>query len=256
MTISYFPPLDGATGTTIAGKPFYLAVAQGEVEGYSNVSKFGYNDSIGSGAYESIWESGGAYPFMSSADTLDVVSADANDTSAGTGARTVELEGLDSNYAVITETVTMNGTTAVTTTASFLRIYRARVLTAGTSEENAGEITISDTTGSTTRATISAGQGQTLMAVYTVPAGKTAYIVKINVSSGKDSEIEFRLRTKTSTANSAWQIKEYIDTRGGFTPWDKLAMNSIVEKSDIDLQAIGSNTTSAAGGFELILVDN
>jgi hypothetical protein len=151
----------------------------------------------------------------------------------------------------------MNGTATVTTTGSFLRIFRARVITAGTSETNAGDITITDQDTSTTRATISAGNGQTLMAVYTVPAGKTAYIVKINVSSGKDQEITFRLRTNDRTiTNSSWQIKEFIDTRGGFTPWDKLAINKVTQKTDIDLQAIGQSTTAAAGGYELILVDN
>ena len=255
--ITHFPPIDGSSGVVVGDIPFYLAVAQGNVSGYSNVSKFGYNSSIGSSSYESIWETGGVYSFMSTADQLEVVSADANDTSVGTGARTVELQGLDSSYDLLTETVTMNGTTAVTTTGSFLRIFRARVLTAGTGEVNAGAITITDQDTSTTRATISAGQGQTLMSVYTVPNGKTAYIVKINVSSGKDQEIKFRLRTNDRTVtNGAWQIKEFIDTRGGFTPWDKLAINKVTQKTDIDLQAIGQSTTSAAGGFELIIVDN
>ena len=255
--ITHFPPIDGSSGVAVGDKPFYLAVAQGAVEGYSNVSKFGYNDAIGSGSYESIWETGGAYPFMTTADQLEIVSADSNDTSAGSGARTVELQGLDSSYNLLTETITMNGTATVTTTGSFLRIFRVRVITAGTSETNEGNITITDQDTSTTRATISAGNGQTLMAVYTVPAGKTAYIVKINVSSGKDQEITFRLRTNDRTiTNSSWQIKEFIDTRGGFTPWDKLAINKVTQKTDIDLQAIGQSTTAAAGGYELILVDN
>ena len=34
------------------------------------------------------------------------------------------------------------------------------------------------------------------MAVYTIPAGKTGYIININVSSAKDSEHRFRLMTR------------------------------------------------------------
>ena len=106
------------TGSTTPGSAdidFYLAVAKGDFTGYSNVSKFGYNPTVGSSDYESIWEGSNAYPWMSAADQLEVLSSSANDTSAGTGARTVELQGLDSSWNLLTETVTMNGTSAVTT---------------------------------------------------------------------------------------------------------------------------------------------
>ena len=134
----------GSTTPSSAEIDFYLAVAKGDFTGYSNVSKFGYNPTVGSGNYESIWEGSNAYPWMSTDDQLEVLSSDTDDTSAGTGARTVELQGLDSSWNVLTETVTMNGTSAVTTTGSFLRIFRARVVTAGSSGRNEGTITIRD----------------------------------------------------------------------------------------------------------------
>ena len=75
--------------------------------------------------------------------TLSVVSASANDASGGTGARTVEIQGLDSNWNLLTETVTMNGLTPVVTTQEhFLRVFRARVVTAGSLQSNAAQITI------------------------------------------------------------------------------------------------------------------
>ena len=252
------------TGSTTPGSAeidFYLAVAKGDFTGYSNVSKFGYNPTVGSGNYESIWEGSNAYPWMSAADQLEVLSSDANDTSAGTGARTVELQGLDSSWNILTETVTMNGTSAVTTTGSFLRIFRARVVTAGTSLRNEGEITIRDQDTSTTRALITNGvtdgNGQTLMAVYTIPAGKTGYIININVSSAKDQEQTYRLMSRDNTvANAAWNVKEFLTGRGGFSDWKKYAINKATEKTDLDFQVISNSTSSAAGGFELILVDN
>jgi len=251
----------GSTTPSSAEIDFYLAVAKGDFTGYSNVSKFGYNPTVGSGNYESIWEGSNAYPWMSAADQLEVLSSDTDDTSAGTGARTVELQGLDSSWNVLTETVTMNGTSAVTTTGSFLRIFRARVVTAGSSGRNEGTITIRDQDTSTTRALITNGatdgNGQTLMAVYTIPAGKTGYIININVSSAKDQEQTYRLMSRDNTvANAAWNVKEFLTGRGGFSDWKKYAINKATEKTDLDFQVISNSTSSAAGGFELILIDN
>jgi len=251
----------GSTTPSSAEIDFYLAVAKGDFTGYSNVSKFGYNPTVGSGNYESIWEGSNAYPWMSAADQLEVLSSDANDTSAGTGARTVELQGLDSSWNVLTETVTMNGTSAVTTTGSFLRIFRARVVTAGSSGRNEGTITIRDQDTSTTRALITNGatdgNGQTLMAVYTIPAGKTGYVININVSSQKDQEQTYRLMARDNTvANAAWNVKEFLTGRGGFSDWRKYAINKATEKTDLDFQVISNSTSAAAGGFELILIDN
>ena len=44
---------------------------------------------------------------------VSMASTNANDTSAGTGLRTVLLSGLDSNGNAQTETISLNGTTAV-----------------------------------------------------------------------------------------------------------------------------------------------
>lgn len=240
---------------------FFLAVAKGDFTGYSNVSKFGYNAAVTSIAYESIWEGSNAYPWQTVADQLEVLSSSANDTSAGTGARTVELEGLDSSWNLLTETLIMNGTTAVTTIASFLRIFRARVVTAGTSLRNEGDITIRDQDTSTTRALITNGPtssfGQSLMAVYTIPAGKTGYVININFSSAKDLEQEYRLMARDNTvANAAWNVKEFMTGRGGFSDFIKRGINKYTEKTDLDLQVISSANSAVGGGFEIILIDN
>ena len=45
----------------------------------------------------------------------------------GTGARTVLIEGLDENYDIQSETVTMDGTTNVVTTNTYIRLFRMTV---------------------------------------------------------------------------------------------------------------------------------
>ena len=248
----------GSTTPSSAEIDFYLAVAKGDFTGYSNVSKFGINSTVGSSNFESIWEGSNAYPWPTAAATLSVVSGSANDASGGTGARTVEIQGLDSSWNLLTETVTMNGTTPVVTTGSFLRVFRAKVVTAGSLKSNADEITMSS--GGTTLAYITydtIGMGQTLMAIYTIPNGKTGYIINLNVSSSKDSEHRFRFMVRDNTVtDAAWNVKEYMSARGGFSSWRKYAINKVTEKTDIDLQVISNSTSAASGGFELILIDN
>ena len=158
----------GGTSPGTSDIDFFLAVAKGDFTGYTKVNKFGYNDSIGSGSFEVIWETGGQYPYQSTAVTVDVVSDDTNDDVAGTGARTLRIQGLDGSYNLAEETVDMDGTTTVTTTQTFLRVFRMSVETAGTSGNNEGNITVTYTGGSDIAATITAGNGQTLMAGYSL----------------------------------------------------------------------------------------
>ena len=87
----------------------------------------------------------------------------------------------------------MDGTTTVTTTQQFLRVFRMSVETAGSFGNNEGTITATYTGGADVAATISPGNGQTLMALYTIPAGYTGYLLSIDVSSGKDQEMDLNL---------------------------------------------------------------
>ena len=248
-------PITG--GSTVGDIPFYLAVQQGKVPGYSMINKFGYNSSIGSGAFETIWETGNNYPWQSSAVTVDVVSDDTNDDVAGTGARTLRIQGLDGSYNLAEETVDMDGTTTVTTTQTFLRVFRMSVETAGSSGNNEGTITVTYTGGSDVAATISAGNGQTLMALYTIPAGYTGYLLSINISSGKDQEMDFKFIQRINEgSNGAFQTKQFLNVRGGISTVIFNAINIIPQKSDIYVSGKGSSTSSASASFDLLLVQD
>ena len=244
-------------GSTVGNIPFYLAVQQGKVPGYSMVNKFGYNPTIGSGSFETIWETGDNYSWQSTAVTVDVVSDDVNDDVAGTGARTLRIQGLDGSYNFAEETVDMDGTTTVTTTQTFLRVFRMSVETAGTSGNNIGNISVTYTGGSDVAATITAGNGQTLMTLYTIPAGYTGYLLSMNVSSGKDQEMEFKfIQRDNSVANAGFQTKQFLEVRGGQTTVIFNAINVIPQKSDIYVSGKASSTSSASASFDLLLVQD
>ena len=71
-------------------EPFELQIARGQVAYHKSVYKFGNNAAVAN-LTETIWQQGGLYSYLSAASVLKVSSSSANDTSAGTGARTCLL---------------------------------------------------------------------------------------------------------------------------------------------------------------------
>ena len=165
--------------------PWAVAVAHGLVPGCTRVSSLGTNPATAAGA--SFWYGTGAYPWIPSARTLEIVSSSANDSAAGTGARKVLVSGLDANFNPISETVTMNGTTAVPLVNTYLRVQQGISISAGSSQINLGTITIRDSGAGATRAVMPIaldgfGIGITSQTAYTVPAGFTLEIQSILLS--------------------------------------------------------------------------
>lgn len=224
-----------------------VQIANGVMLNVDAINKFGYNESVGS-SYEVVCDLGSQH-YPTSAATASVVSASSDDTAAGTGARTVEIQGLDGNYEELTEVVTMNGTAAVSTTGSFLRIFRMRVATAGSGETNAGNITA--TIGSNV-ARILADQGQTLMAIYTVPKGKTAFLMKFQGSISKNQEGAFQLRARER--DGAFNVKGLWGTFANTVTYDYPVPLKFEEFTDIEIRSKGQGTPDMGAIFDLILV--
>jgi hypothetical protein len=111
-------------------------------------------------------------------------SASANDAAAGTGARTVLITYLTTAFVVKTETVTLNGVTAVNTVGTDIAYIESIVVaTCGSGLVNAGVITLFNATagGGGALATILASDNQTFFAHHYVPAGKTCYVVNASI---------------------------------------------------------------------------
>lgn len=110
-------------------------------------------------------------------EDVDIVSADANDTAAGTGARTVKIWYLDANFAMGTETVSLAGTTPVELTEQNITyILKAEIQTTGTGLASAGAITIAAVTGGEIFGVIDAGKRDMGNCAYMIPAGHTGYV--------------------------------------------------------------------------------
>ena len=226
----------------INNMPFGLGVQKGLVNNFSGVHKFGLNTAVGT-SFETIWDGNNTYTYPSSSGTATATSSDTDDNTG-----TVEIQGLDSNYDLASETLTIGGSAG---SVNFIRVFRAIMKTANTGNANVGTITI--TVSSTTVAQIRDGYGQTLMCVYTVPRKYNAYLMQIDVGSSKDLENEIRFINKDISNGNVWNTKAFITTRGGFIEKNYVVPVTIPEKTDIELIAKASATSSISGGFELIL---
>lgn len=146
------------------------------------IIKFGRNADIGT-SIEDIWEQGGNWVAPTAARVHNIVSGSTNDASpSGSGARTIHVEGLDSNGVEIHEDVTMNGDNNVATTKSYTFVSRLKVLTAGSGGENAGAIKATALTDGTVSCSMRIGDNQSTLAVYKIPADKRGWILHFDGS--------------------------------------------------------------------------
>jgi len=227
--------------------------------------KYGYNSDI-TNANETVWDGGGVYSYPAIAGVMYVSSSSTNDTSVGTGARTVYVQGLDADYNTISETVTLNGQTQVATSGSFLRVFRAYVATAGSGGTNAGDIyvgTSGATAGvptSTYYAKITASEAQTLMAVYTVPAGKTLYLSEGIASHGTGTSggVFMTVRFMVRPYNGVFRTQVKVDVVESQLYYPFAYPLTITEKSDVEVRAICNKNQSNAisASFNGVLIKN
>ncbi len=233
-----------------------LQVAYGNFTDVIALHKFGRNPDVDNQAAEDVWTVGGAYVFPSVAEVVEVVSTDADDTGDGTGARTLSVLGLDESYVEVEETVTLDGLTPVTTTQTFLRVFRAYVLTVGATGTNEGDINASNA--GLSLFSLAAGKGQTTLGLYTVPEGKSLLVTRIfgsiNMQANGAATLEFVIRPEGGAFRTVFYAGMHSqgDTRTNTVP---MPPYMIPARTDIKLRVIVSaNNTDVDGGFDGYLV--
>jgi len=178
--------------------PYYLAVAQGLIPNTSQVNIFAFSDSVKTTFY-TLWELTGTtqYAFPASAVTMTLASTSASDNTRAT----ILINGLDSSWNLISETIALNGTSNVTTVNSYLRINNMIMTSTGTGQTtNVGTITAKNS--GITYSVISIGVGRSQAAVYSVPNGYTMYITSINAFNG-DAAPGNAINYQVKTTNNA-----------------------------------------------------
>jgi len=213
-----------------------LDICMGSYEGISGINKFGRNIEIDSGVTADIWDGGhtvasGGVSLIWVAPTQarahNIVSSSTSDDGdpVGVGARTIQIYGLTSwDSEEVSEVITMNGTSNVATTNSYVIIYRMKVLTKGATSANVGIIKATAVTDNTITAQIRAGQGQTQMAIYAIPSTQKLYIGRLYANCNK------------AAGNAA-----LMDTSLLVNPEPDAELTNFITKHTFGLQTVGTS---------------
>ena len=218
-----------------------LAIAKGEVNDYSVINVFGYQPLVGVSPI-CVWENALPYVFPTSAFNMSVVSTSALDDS---GVAKLLITGLDDEYNPISEVVSLEGTTPVITANAFFRINKAIVLVAGLGYvTNIGTITVSNA--DVTYAKVLPSVGQTQMSQYSVAAGYSFYLTRVNSyaqqNGGTGNYNTYRVVSSDSVSYTVLQspyFQEYQAVR--VTPF------KYSEKSSVQWQSSTKSNTSSVG---------
>ena len=244
-------------------KDYLFQIARGKITGASSINKFGRNSACAASGDEHIWDGSFDYVFPT---TAAITHIRAGTDSAITQGVVIEVQGLDTNFDLVIQLATTDGTnstTEVELTTALKRVFRMKVLDDTVLDQAiwAGD---SDMSGATdTEAIIQIGKGQTQMAIYTIAAGHTAYLTNYyahhNPTSGQTFTSNLiELWTADAGNGYARQLKHGVGVpedagfQHPFTPYMR-----IPEKHDVFLTSspIGAAADISAG-FDLVLLKN
>ncbi len=247
-----------------------LAIAKGDVAGTTFVHKFGNAPDIDTAdLFVDIWDGVDAalgtgkianYTFSTTADIDSLSSSDNTDT------QDIEVQGLDTNFDLVTQTITLTGQTRKALDTSLIRVFR--MINRGSTDFAGdvycyvnGSITLGvPDTAADVRAVVNNGNNQTLMAIYTVPNGKTGYMRTFYSSMSKrqaatsvihilarpDGEV-FQLKHVTSIASTGTShVQHFFEEPEVFA-----AKTDIIMRADTS-----ANDTGVGAGFDIVLVDD
>lgn len=223
-----------------------------------------------------LWTSPAArWPLFTSAEDFEVVSDNANDTSAGTGIRTVRVNFIDASLNVQTEDITMNGTTAVAVpNGPYLRVRFVAALTVGTAFYGtaAGNIVVQSTTSNsgasfpigTIAAEINPGDNNSTSCVWTVsnqdiPCGVVDWGVAISNVTGNNTataNLEVGVGIASSIIASFKLDRSLLLDNTSPSYSRSLVPNTLVAGTDVRIEVSGSNTAMSFNGVITLVKDN
>jgi len=210
------------------------------------------------------------YPTPTAAVSLEIVSSSASDTAAGVGAQTVTVVGLNSSWQEVSQTMTMNGVTAVAIPTALLRIHRIYVVTSGAYADSAtashvGVITVRVAGAGATWGIIDTSTGwaagQSAIGCYTVPTGQTAYVIwkVINVESSKVVDARFFQRPLADDVTTPYtgimkQVEREAAAAGESQHMPKAPIGPFVGPCDLGFIAkVSAGNAVIASEFQLLI---
>lgn len=235
-------------------REFNLEVARERVQDWQRFNQSGINADIDVAAAEDI-SNNGDVTMASTAESLEIISASASDDGdpVGTGANTVVIYGLDSTYNLISETVTLNGTSAVALVNTYIRTYLVRVDISGSGATNAGILTLRVASAGATRIIVPAAEGQSQQVNFTIPSGYDGYLLGYSVRLLKTipasvvAQARLFIREQVDILGS-WVIRHYTpQLEAGKSEYVKRWLRPIKLKSATDIKLVGDTSVDNTG---------
>lgn len=205
-------------------------------------------------AFDRTWPTAAFTVAISSDDAADVLTT-------GTGAWTVEVDVLDTDYAAHTITMNLNGTTAVVDTTlagDVIRVNDIRVVAVGTGLANAGNLYVFDSTDTLTAGVpdtdaktfqiMPLGRNLCMSGVYTVPAGCMLQVSALRAgfdetsTTARAAQLKLRTRVLAGTKRISADLPVSGQITGYSGTLDARYFNGVTfpEKTDIELRAAAS----------------
>lgn len=258
---------DTEYGTT----EFLIDAARGVIDAVSLIDSFAENPSVGAGP-EDIWDGGGLYNFATAGGTWYVSSSDDADTQEvewmvltedSEGNWNLEIASATLQGQTKTELVPDSGNPIIrvsyginrgsTDLAGTVYLYEDDTVTAGVPD-----------TPSKIKAQINMGNNCTMMAIYTVPTGKTALFLQGHVCIGRDTGANpasavFTLRSRP--VGEVFSIKgKYEVMTTASNAWQYAFKGAILmqQKTDILIRCdeISNSGISVLSGLAILVMDN
>jgi len=261
---------------TISDNSSGLAIAEDLVTGKTFIHKFGNAPDFDAADNEiTVWDGANnglfagsppaSYTYSTIADIGTISSSDAGDD------QTLEILGLDTNYALVTQTKTLDGQNDVLLDTVLLRVFR--VTNIGSTDiagivylrvNGSGQASGVPSVANTVRAIINDGNNQTEMAIYTVPAGKTGFMRSWFASTaGANKNSNYIIKLKARPFGQVFQLKHrsaVSDIGTSEHDHDYGEPEKFLEKTDLEMRtqmtASGGSAASISAGFDVVIKDN
>ena len=221
-------------------EPFELQVSRGQISYHSVRNIFGTATAIGT-SFRTPWELANTndLPLISTAAPLNIASSAAGDTS-----QVIRVIGLDANYNEVAENISLNGTTVVTTTNSYKAINDLITVSGNCT----GNVTAKIST--TVYAQITAGAGRNQASIFTVPAGHSFYLARIDAFSATASGASKYITFKNKNTFSDGRIFNVAETTfAQRMDIMRVLPFKVPEKTTLEFQAKTNSSTAEIGIF-------
>ena len=246
----------GHTQIPQGSSDFLLEVAKGSIPGHIAVPVGAQTPFATNASFLDIWDFNTDLVYATSAESLEIVSDNANDSSAGTGAQEITVEGLNSDFELADPVVVAtDGLTPVSVPGTYMRTSSLAVSDAGSTGGNEGNITLRVSGGGADRLRIRTNLQNSFSSHRTIPAGSSGFVIILNESCPRNDSIRVRVAVRPEDGVFQLTTPRYV-YQNSFTG-ALLATPLLPEKTDIKFIARADSPNSEISiSYQVVLIDN